>query len=228
MYRHELIRLRVGFVLLAAVLLVPLGLLVREAEARFDAQRRLRHEIVAERIFDEMERELTTLLEVENDRPSSAYESDDTHPSSWSPFVVGYFRYDGERVALAARGQLSAERAARVERALDALNARGALAGLLPESPSLQEEYKQTIETSAQAPSVEQRQQQGASTVGVMTPQKKSRKPAQQTEAQALDEAVLQKLNRAGVERRKRAEQKAKGAPAAADREAAADPLSGF
>ena len=49
-------RLRLGFVLLGVLLLAPLYFVLRTTEARLEAQRRLRHEIVAARIFDEMDR----------------------------------------------------------------------------------------------------------------------------------------------------------------------------
>src|SRR4051794_27330780 len=75
---RALTRLRIAFVLLAAALLAPLALLARSMELRFEAQRRLRHEIVAERIFDEMERELTALLATESARPTEAYNAAST------------------------------------------------------------------------------------------------------------------------------------------------------
>lgn len=126
-----LARLRLGFVMLGALLLLPLFLLLREAEARFEFQRRLRHEIVAERVFDEMERELTALLEHERARPSSAYDNPKTQVDRWSPFVVGYFRYDRQRLHLPAASQLSAERKARVVAAVQHAEASGELLALL-------------------------------------------------------------------------------------------------
>ena len=114
-------RLRLGFVLLGVLLLLPLGFVLRAAEARLEAQRRLRHEIVAERIFDEMERELGSLLASEQRRPSSAYDAERTRVSSWSPFVVGYFIDQRGGTRLLAADQLGSARAERVTGALRAL-----------------------------------------------------------------------------------------------------------
>lgn len=82
--------LRATFLALAALLLLPLYLLKAAIDERIAAQARLRHEVVAERIFDEFERELTRVVERETARPSSAYDST-TNPASWAPFIVGYF-----------------------------------------------------------------------------------------------------------------------------------------
>jgi hypothetical protein len=115
--RLSLKRLRAAFLALGLVLLGALFLLVSSALARLDRQRELRHEVVAERIFDELERELTAHLIVESERPSEAYDALSTSPSAWAPFVVGYFTVsDGYRVV--ARDQLAAPRVQRLERAL--------------------------------------------------------------------------------------------------------------
>jgi hypothetical protein len=116
-----LTRLRIGFVLLGALLLLPLFFVLRTAESRLEQQRRLRHEIVAARIFDEMERELGALLESERSRRSGSYDAASTHVGSWAPFVVGYFTGDRAGTHLAAAEQLTPARAQRVERALVAL-----------------------------------------------------------------------------------------------------------
>ncbi len=110
-------RLRAAFVALGVVLLGALHLLVSSALARLDRQRALRHEVVAERIFDELERELTAHLIVESERPSEAYDAVSTRPSAWAPFVVGYFTVsDGHHVV--AREQLGPARVQRLEQAL--------------------------------------------------------------------------------------------------------------
>lgn len=114
-------RVRLAFVALGLSLLVPLGLLLRSAEARLQAQRKLRHELVAERVFDEMEAELAALLDRESRRPSSAFEASDTQVAAWAPFVVGYFHRDRSGIDVVAREQLEPERVVRVERAVNAL-----------------------------------------------------------------------------------------------------------
>ena len=95
---HPLTKLRFAFVGLALALLLPLALLLYAAGERVEEQRRLRHQMVSERIFDELERELTDLLEREAARSSQAYDRQ-TSPDAWAPFVVSYFVADrfGER-----------------------------------------------------------------------------------------------------------------------------------
>lgn len=118
---RPLTRLRLAFLALAAVLLTPLGFLFLAIEGRVEAQRRLRHEVVAERIFDELERELTAVLAAESARPSSAYD-EPTRSEAWAPFVVGYFKIGAAGVELLARSQLDSERTARLVGALGALS----------------------------------------------------------------------------------------------------------
>ena len=96
-------RLRVTFLALALVLLLPLGLLVRRALVSLANERELRHRIVAERIFDEMERELTALVRREENRPFEHYRSYYVPESSGTairspladppdePFILDYF-----------------------------------------------------------------------------------------------------------------------------------------
>jgi hypothetical protein len=114
-------RLRLGFALLGCVLLTPLWFVHRAAEDRMEEQRRLRHEIVAERIFDEMERELGALLAKEAGRPSDAYAAQDTDVSSWSPFVLGYFTSDRASTRVIASAQLGSARTRRVSAAVATL-----------------------------------------------------------------------------------------------------------
>ena len=96
-------RLRVTFLALALLLLLPLGLLVSRALVSLANERELRHQIVAERIFDEMERELTALVRREEDRPFEHYRSYYVSESSGTsirspladppeePFILDYF-----------------------------------------------------------------------------------------------------------------------------------------
>jgi hypothetical protein len=122
---NPLTRLRLGFLALGVLLLVPLALLLREAESRLEAQRQLRHQIVAERVFDEMERELGLLLASERERPSAAYDAPPRAQSAWAPFVVGYFTRDRTGNHVLGAEQLPGARAARVASAVDALWASG-------------------------------------------------------------------------------------------------------
>lgn len=99
-----------------ALVLTVLGLL-HSAVSRLDDQRRLRHRMVAERVFDEAEREISSLLQHEAERPSAAYDAEDTDPARWSPFVLGYYHRDPE-LHLVAAGKLGAARKQRVEDAV--------------------------------------------------------------------------------------------------------------
>ena len=58
---------------LAALLLVGLGLLVARALDSVAAERAMRHGVLAERVFDELEAELTSLIEREEARPFLQY-----------------------------------------------------------------------------------------------------------------------------------------------------------
>ena len=123
---RPLMRLRLAFLGLGAVLLVPFGFLLDAVESRVEAQRQLRHEVVAERIFDELERELTAVLEGESARPSSAYD-EVTRTDSWAPFVLGYFKLRLERgvdaTTLLGREQLDPDRVQRLNEVLTAFAA---------------------------------------------------------------------------------------------------------
>jgi len=113
-------RLRLAFAAIAAALLLPLGWLLHSIEQRLETQRRLRQEVVAERIFDELERELTHVLEREAARQSAAYDDASTHANAWEPFVVGYFKQEQGDTVLLAANELDAERRKRLSWALSA------------------------------------------------------------------------------------------------------------
>ncbi|MEY4577026.1 MAG: hypothetical protein RL701_1729 [Pseudomonadota bacterium] len=201
-------RLRIGFIVLAAALLTPLFFLMRSVQARLESQRRLRHEIVAERIFDEMERELTGLLVREGERPSSAYETNATRVETWAPFVVGYFMYDRTGLRVIARDQLSQERAERVAQAVKQSGTLPAdtMEERVPASPKRGERLD---DLALDAPAA-----------------KKEAPPGKQQAPQP--EAVLRQLNRA-VEQRDEKKRKASVvmSPKRADK-GGDDPLSGL
>jgi signal transduction histidine kinase len=103
-------RIRLVFLVLAAALLVPTGLLVRRALESVEVERAARHRTVAERVFDEMERSLSEFLAREEERPFGHYRFYYTpdaavigvgalarSPLAAPPdrdFVVGYFQMD--------------------------------------------------------------------------------------------------------------------------------------
>ncbi|MDD9935583.1 MAG: HAMP domain-containing sensor histidine kinase [Myxococcales bacterium] len=110
-------RLRLAFGAVALAVLAAVGVLLQSALNRLDEQQRLRHRMVAERVFDEVERELSALIDHESKRPSEAYDAETTNVQRWSPFVVGYYRLEAE-LALVAEPQLEAARRTRLRGAL--------------------------------------------------------------------------------------------------------------
>jgi signal transduction histidine kinase len=91
--------LRRRFALIAVGVLVPVTLLVWRALDSVAVERRMRHEVVAERLFDEMERALSDLLAREEARPVEAYGNGGAvplAPAADQPFVIGWFEIDPE------------------------------------------------------------------------------------------------------------------------------------
>ncbi len=103
-------RIRIVFILLALVLLVALAAVVDKALDSVEAERGMRHRVLADRIIDEMERELSAWLRQEEDRPFAQYryffvpEGSTTKLVNLSrsplsrpprePFIVCYFQVD--------------------------------------------------------------------------------------------------------------------------------------
>ena len=87
-------KIRITFVLLAFALLLPVALLVRGALQSVGKERELRHQAIAERILDEMERELTTFLRREEERGVEQYARLASGPVDEvpEPFIEGYFQ----------------------------------------------------------------------------------------------------------------------------------------
>jgi signal transduction histidine kinase len=117
-------RLRILFALVAAALLVTTALLARRALRSVELERRARHESVAERLFDEMERALSGFLAAEEERAIGQYAYEYTPPGEPPgslrrsplaeppalPFVIGYFQIDpdgGVRFPLLPEGKLA-------------------------------------------------------------------------------------------------------------------------
>ncbi len=151
-------RLRWFFILLALGLTLPLALLLVKARESLAVESDARHRAVAERIVDEMERELSAWLRGEEDRPYGHYRyfflpeessgevfdmvrSPLSEPSS-EPFVVGYFQVDpdGEvrsplwpRNEELARGQLGWQPSSELAKIVD--DVKGAVAGLWRPGP---------------------------------------------------------------------------------------------
>jgi len=106
-------KLRLGFIALGAALLLTVLGLLHSAVSRLERQSRLRHQMVAERVFDEAEREISSLLQHEAERPSAAYDAIDTDPHRWSRFIVGYYRRD-PTLHVVAEQKLTAARLTRI------------------------------------------------------------------------------------------------------------------
>jgi signal transduction histidine kinase len=104
-------RVRLTVVLLALAIAVPLALLVHRAVRSVALERAERHRAVAERVFDEMERALSEVLRVEEERPVTGFTA-----AAPTRLAVGYFEVgpDGEPVVV-GRDPAVVERAARQE-----------------------------------------------------------------------------------------------------------------
>ena len=105
-----MIRIRIVFMILAVVMFVPLGLLVQNALESVRVERDRRHRAVADRVFNEMERELGRIAAQEEQRAFSHYRffyvpvadrrgqfaiarSPLSHLPE-DPFVLGFFQID--------------------------------------------------------------------------------------------------------------------------------------
>ncbi len=90
-------RLRVLFAISALVLLAPIGLLVQRSLDSLAVEERMQQLVVAERIFDEMERGLSVLLADEEAQPVENYDTGgvDQH----EPFIVSRFLLDARESA---------------------------------------------------------------------------------------------------------------------------------
>ena len=213
-------RFRVLFVVFALALLAPLAVLIQRARHSAALERQMRHQAVAERVFDEMERGLSRLLEGEEGRPFDQY-TDTAQAPSW-PFLIGRFQVDpdGTIHALASAGvkEQSKDESGAIERTLGAfwhaarggaVNARLAAAGQVPGTTV---GIDNGAALAAPAPR-EERAQQAVS---------------------AYD--ALRSLNKAAVERQRKAENEAPladrdaraVAPSAADSSARPEAMAGL
>lgn len=112
-----IVKLRLAFVSLGVLLLVPFVWLVQSLDERVEAQRQLRHQVVAERIFDELERELTRVLAEQSARPSADFDGDRALRST-EPYVIGYFNVSRESARVLNDDSLSETERERIRRAL--------------------------------------------------------------------------------------------------------------
>ena len=96
-------RLRLLFAVFALALLGPLALLVHRAVGSAVLERQIRHQALAERLFDEMERALSRLLEREEEAPF-AIEIDAAERADF-PFLLGRFEVAPDSAADAPEGK---------------------------------------------------------------------------------------------------------------------------
>jgi hypothetical protein len=171
-YVHALTKLRLSFIALGVMLCIPLAWLLHSVNERVEAQRRLRHQVVAERIFDELERELTRVLSEEAARPSQAF--DGGGPSGVPAYVIGYFRTEHTLPVV-----FPADSPENKSRAIQAL----AAAQVIPQVPPLNATRGRAPKTAAP--------QAVAPAPPQAPPSRASMSPAE----------VLRKLNRASEER---------------------------
>jgi signal transduction histidine kinase len=109
-------RFRLLFLVFALALLAPLAFLVQRALRSVALETQMQYQTVAERVFDEMERALSRLLEREEGQRFDGYGVDAQTPA-W-PFVVGRFRIDPDGTVQALSPRRDPAAADAVERAV--------------------------------------------------------------------------------------------------------------
>jgi signal transduction histidine kinase len=157
-------RIRVALLILSLAILLPVGLLTWRALEGLAYERAARHQVVAERSFEEMERALSEFLAREEARPAAHYRlylegSGERSPLSLpapEPFVVGAFELSGDgrvstvlapddaagaRVRRAVRDGFEAapaKKEAQLAKAAEAQRPEGEAAAGAPAPPSLE------------------------------------------------------------------------------------------
>jgi signal transduction histidine kinase len=183
-------RFRLPFFLFSLVLLALMALVVDRALRGIAMERQLRYQALAERVFDEMERGLSRVLEHEEQRPFEDY-AVAAQPAAF-PFVIGYFQTDpdGSVHATAAPGA-NEETAAEIKRIAGASSqpARGA-AG--PRGAAAVQSPGTTLQIGAGA----------KPTTTVTAAAQRRDQPAEKEEVSAF--AALRSLNKAVQERQER------------------------
>jgi signal transduction histidine kinase len=136
-------RIRFVFLLLAVVLLVPMGLLVQRAFESVALERRVSHRAVAERLVDEMERELSRFLRSEDERAIDD-ERFISGAGSGDAVVLGWFQVDssGEFEQARAAGPSDVELHALVTRGLR-LDANARTPAPVQQAPGTTREFEE-------------------------------------------------------------------------------------
>ena len=136
-------RFRILFIICTVALLAPLALLIERALHSVTMERQLRHQTVAERVFDEMERALSRLLADEEQRPIAQYAGPIAGPSL--PFVIGHFQIDAAGTVRAITAARPGQGNEALEQAVTGYWRRGA-----PEPRAGQETQRQVPGTTQQ------------------------------------------------------------------------------
>jgi signal transduction histidine kinase len=132
-------RFRISFAIGTLVLLAPLLFLLYRALRSAALERQLGHRAVAERVFDEMERDLSRVLDGEEAQPIDGYGS--AAPAEVWPFVLGRFEVDPDGTVRVAGPTDTDQRAAaadEVERLAGAVRPAGQPAPGLPRAAAQQ------------------------------------------------------------------------------------------
>lgn len=208
-------RIRLAFLILGVLLLIPFVWVMREASLTVARERELRHQSIAERIFDEMERELTVFLSTRELNPPelALVRSPEAGERLLEPeFVLDYFVIESSEIASSTQVVHS------FQRALIVVDASDQESSLPPTSiPNTGKTLKQAPGTTIalkknQEPNRPSRpdEEPGTDSESRLADSKNSDEfQAQQSPEQALADAyrsenVLRQLNRGSIERKLR------------------------
>lgn len=184
--------LRVAFLSLGIALLTSLFALYVFMQRRLDEARVEREQMVSSRVFDELEREISSFLDGESERAPYA-SLHQTNSASWAPFVIGYFKRDLANPEVVTRGGADSENHRRVNWALN--QTKKGMAEIIlriPVKPKPTEEAQRTsgkLSPSSDPPSVQPKSPSSEPKVG-------------QNKKSSSGSDIIQRLNRA-EERRK-------------------------
>lgn len=202
--------LGLGFVLIGTVLGLTYAMHKRLAAAERD-----REEMVALRVFDELEREINAFLETENQR--GPYQSlAQTNPELWAPFVVGYFKLGAEEELVAADGATSENRR-RMIWSLEKLRDN-----LGQPAPNVPVQVHTPAPPSVPAPATMTESKRGAAPMRLEQDKRESEGAAVQSQEAASGAKIIDSLNRAPERRKQQA------APKAAAPAGKADPFTDY
>ncbi len=124
----SLVRLKVLFLLLGTLVVSVVLVLSVLMSNKLESAASDREEMVALRVFDELEREVSAFLEGENSRAPYVH-LEQTNPETWAPFVVGYFKVEAGQVEAVAADGATSENKRRMKWAVAQLRDRRVVSG---------------------------------------------------------------------------------------------------